>query len=202
MLVNEELLDFLPGPIVDIIEDGNEDIPPLYGFKMPEKTIGRLKAFYGNFGMMVRAYTYISMHGDEGLRKVAQHAVLNANYILARVKDVYHVPYDRVCMHEFVAEGHWKDAPEISALDIAKRLIDYNFHPPTNYFPLIVHEALMIEPTETESKQTLDEFADTLLKIAEEARTNPELLKEAPHNTTVRRMDEVKAAKELILCSC
>ena len=202
VLVNEKLLDFLPGPIVDIIEDGDEDIPPLYGFKMPEKTIGRLKAFYGNFGMMVRAYTYISMHGDEGLRKIAQHAVLNANYILARVKDVYHVPYDRLCMHEFVAEGHWNDAPEVSALDIAKRLIDYNFHPPTNYFPLIVHEALMIEPTETENKQTLDEFADTLLKIAEEARTDPELLKEAPHNTTVRRMDEVKAAKDLVLCNC
>lgn len=202
VLVNEKLLDFLPGPIVDIIEDGDEDIPPLYGFKMPEKSIGRLKAFYGNFGMLVRAYTYISMHGDEGLRKIAQHAVLNANYIMARVKDVYHVPYDRVCMHEFVAEGHWNDAPEVSALDIAKRLIDYNFHPPTNYFPLIVHEALMIEPTETENKQTLDEFADTLLKIAEEAHTNPQLLKEAPHNTTVRRMDEVKAAKDLILCTC
>ncbi len=202
VLVNEKLLDFLPGPIVDVIEEGDEDIPPLYGLKMPEKSIGRLKAFYGNFGVLVRAYTYISMHGSEGLRRVAQHAVLNANYIMARVKDVYHVPYDRLCMHEFVAEGHWNDAPEVSALDIAKRLIDYNFHPPTNYFPLIVHEALMIEPTETENKQTLDAFADTLLKIAEESHTSPQLLKEAPHHTTVRRMDEVKAAKDLILCTC
>jgi glycine dehydrogenase subunit 2 len=126
--------------------------------------------------------------------------VLNANYLMKLLKDTYHLPYDRVCMHEFVLEGMWADAPDIHALDIAKRMMDYGLHPPTNYFPLIVHEALMIEPTETESKQTLDDFVNVLLKIAEEAHTQPELLKTAPHITPVGRLDEVKAAKELVLC--
>ena len=162
--------------------------------------IGRMKAFHGHFGMMVRAFTYIAMHGPDGLRKISEYAVLNANYLMALLKDTYYLPYDRVCMHEFVLEGRWADAPDIHALDIAKRLMDYKFHPPTNYFPLIVHEALMIEPTETESKETLDLFAETLIKIAEEAHTTPELLKEAPHDTPVGRLDEVKAAKELVLC--
>ncbi|NMC79588.1 MAG: aminomethyl-transferring glycine dehydrogenase subunit GcvPB, partial [Chloroflexi bacterium] len=194
------LIDFLPGPIVDVVEEGNEEVPPLYGLRMPAKSIGRVKSFYGQFGMMVRTFTYISMHGAEGLRKIAEYAVLNANYLLARLRNTYKVPYDRICMHEFVMEGQWEDAPEVHALDIAKRLIDYKFHPPTNYFPLIVHEALMIEPTETENKQTLDAFADTLIKIAEEAHSNPDLLKEAPHDTPVTRLDEVKAARELVLC--
>lgn len=198
--VTEALAEFLPGPIVTILEEGTDEVPPLYGFKMPSRSIGRVKAFHGHFGMMVRAYTYIMMHGAEGLRKVAEHAVLNANYLLARLRHVYKVPYDRICKHEFVAEGVWDDAPDIHALDIAKRLIDYDFHPPTNYFPLIVREALMIEPTETESKQALDKFADAMIKIAEEAHTQPELLKSAPHNTPVGRLDEVKAAKELVLC--
>ncbi|MGB9586230.1 MAG: aminomethyl-transferring glycine dehydrogenase subunit GcvPB, partial [Anaerolineales bacterium] len=167
--VREHLVDFLPAPIVAVIEEGTDEIPPLYGFVTPAKTIGRVKAFHGHFGIMVRAYTYMLMHGAEGLRKIAEHAVLNANYLLARLRHAYHVPYDRICMHEFVAEGCWDDAPEIHALDIAKRLMDYHFHPPTNYFPLIVHEALMIEPTETESKQTLDAFIEAMLKIAEEA---------------------------------
>jgi len=148
---------------------------------------------------MVRAYTYMLMHGANGLRQVAEHAVLNANYLLAKLRHAYHVPYDRICMHEFVAEGCWDDAPEVHALDIAKRLMDYHFHPPTNYFPLIVHEALMIEPTETESKQTLDAFIEAMLKIAEEAHQEPELLKTAPHITPVGRVDEVRAAKDLIL---
>ena len=132
--------------------------------------------------------------------QVAEYSVLNANYLRVRLHGTYKVPYDRICMHEFVAEGKWDDAPDVIALDIAKRLMDYDFHPPTNYFPLIVHEALMIEPTETESKQTLDAFADALLKIAEEAHQMPQLLKEAPHGTPVTRLDEVKAAKELVLC--
>jgi glycine cleavage system P protein (glycine dehydrogenase) subunit 2 len=148
----------------------------------------------------VRAYTYIRMHGQQGLRKISEYAVLNANYLMAQLKDVYPLPYDRTCMHEFVIEGRLPEAPDIHALDIAKRLMDYNFHPPTNYFPLIVHEALMIEPTETESKETLDAFVDAMRRIAEEARTQPELLKEAPHYTPVGRVDEVKAAKELVLC--
>jgi glycine dehydrogenase subunit 2 len=194
------LADFLPDPVVTVVEEGDDEVAPLYGFKKPAKTIGRIKAFHGHFGMMVRAYTYIMMNGAEGMRKISEYAVLNANYLRARLKHVYHVPYDRICMHEFVAEGRWDDAPEIHALDIAKRLMDYKFHPPTNYFPLIVHEALMIEPTESESKQTLDIFAETMIKIAQEAHKTPALLKEAPHDTPVSRMDEVKAAKELVLC--
>ena len=197
--VSEKLVDFLPGPIATIVEEGTEEEAPFYDLITPKKSIGRVKSFFGQFGMFVRAYNYISMLGPKGLRQAGEYAVLNANYLLALIKDTYHIPYDRICMHEFVAEGRWKDAPDISALDIAKRLIDYGFHPPTNYFPLIVHEALMIEPTETESQQTLDEFADALLKIAEEARSKPELLTSAPHNTPVGRLDEVKAAKDLIL---
>ncbi len=198
--VSERLVDFLPGPLVGILEEADEENPPLYGFVYPPKSIGRVKAFHGHFSMMVRAYAYMRMHGKEGLRKISDYAVLNANYLRARLKDHYFIPYDRICMHEFVAEGRWADAPDIHALDIAKRLMDYGFHPPTNYFPLIVHEALMIEPTETESKQTLDAFADAMIKIAEEARAEPETLKTAPHNTPVGRVDEVRAAKELVLC--
>lgn len=198
--VADFLADFLPDPVVAILEEGTPDLAPLYGFKRPAKTIGRVKAFHGHFGMVVRAYTYIAMNGSEGMRRIAEHAVLNANYLMARLRNTYHVPYGRICMHEFVMEGRWDDTPEVHALDIAKRLMDYNFHPPTNYFPLIVHEALMIEPTETENKQTLDAFTDALLKIAEEARTNPQLLKDAPHNTPISRLDEVKAARDLVLC--
>ncbi|MDO9121645.1 MAG: aminomethyl-transferring glycine dehydrogenase subunit GcvPB, partial [Anaerolineaceae bacterium] len=198
--VSAHLADFLPTPLVGIVEKATADLPPLYGFIKPPKTIGRVKSFFGQFGMFVRAYTYIRMHGPEGLRKVSEYAVLNANYLLAKMGDVYHLPYKRTCMHEFVVEGCWPDIPEIHALDIAKRLMDYKFHPPTNYFPLIVHEALMIEPTETESKQSLDAFAEAMLAIAKEARETPELLKEAPHDTPIGRLDEVKAAKELVLC--
>ena len=198
--VSAHLADFLPTPLVGIVEKATADLPPLYGFIKPPKTIGRVKSFFGQFGMFVRAYTYIRMHGPEGLRKVSEYAVLNANYLLAKMGDVYHLPYKRTCMHEFVVEGCWPDIPDIHALDIAKRLMDYKFHPPTNYFPLIVHEALMIEPTETESKQSLDAFAEAMLAIAKEARETPELLKEAPHDTPIGRLDEVKAAKELVLC--
>ncbi len=200
--VAAHLVDFLPSPVVAILEEGDEDmdLPPLYGLVSPPKSIGRVKSFHGHFGMMVRAYTYMRVHGKEGLRKVSEYAVLNANYLLARLRAHYHVPYDRVCMHEFVAEGRWPEAPDIHALDISKRLMDYGFHPPTNYFPLIVHESLMIEPTETESKQVLDEFAEAMIKIATEAHDEPELLKNAPHSTPVGRLDEVKAAKELVLC--
>jgi len=194
------LVDFLPAPIIGIIEEGNDEEPPLYGYLTPAKSIGRVKSFLGQFGMMVRAYTYIRMHGPDGLRKISEYAVLNANYLLALLKNTYHLPYDRICMHEFVLEGRWQAAPDIHALDIAKRMMDYGLHPPTNYFPLIVHEALMIEPTESESKQILDAFANVLLKIAQEAHTEPELLKTAPHITPVGRLDEVKAAKELVLC--
>jgi len=198
--VNEKLAEFLPHPIVGVIEEGDEHEAPLFGWIKPQKSIGRVKSFHGHFGIAARAYTYIRVHGPDGLRKVSEHAVLNANYLQARIRDTYHIPYDRICMHEFVVEGQWDDAPDIHALDISKRLMDFGFHPPTNYFPLIVHEALMIEPTETESKDTLDAFADTLIQIAEEAHSNPEVLKSAPHVTPVGRLDEVKAARELVLC--
>lgn len=193
--VAAHLVEYLPGPIVVKDEDD------FYRWHMPARTIGRVKTFWGNFGILVRAYTYIRMHGAEGLRQVSENAVLNANYLQARLRGTYPIPHgDRTCMHEFVAQGILKDAPDIRTMDIAKRLMDYNFHPPTVYFPLIVPEALMIEPTETESKETLDAFADALLQIAEEAKTQPELLKTAPHNAPLRRLDEVKAAKDLVLC--
>ena len=198
--VSEKLVDYLPGPIVAMTDQGTEEEPPAFGLVIPAKSIGRVKAFHGHFGMLVRAYTYMRMQGKSGLRAVSDHAVLNANYLRARLREAYHIPHDRICMHEFVAMGQWEEAPGVHALDIAKRLMDYGFHPPTNYFPLIVREALMIEPTETESKRTLDAFADALLKIAQEARTDPEILKTAPHVTPVGRLDEVRAAKQLVLC--
>jgi len=198
--VASHLVEFLPAPVIDVVEKGSEDMAPLYGFRSPSKTIGRVKSFNGHFGMLVRAFVYISMHGPDGLLSISKYAVLNANYLLAKVKPYYKLPYDRVCMHEFVLEGRWENAPGVIALDIAKRLMDYGFHPPTNYFPLIVHDALMIEPTETENKQTLDAFAEALIKIAGEARNEPELLKTAPHVTPVGRLDEVKAARDLVLC--
>jgi glycine dehydrogenase subunit 2 len=198
--VAAHLVDFLPAPLVTILYEGDEETPPLYGFMTPAHTIGRVKGLHGHYGMIVRAYTYICMHGPEGLRAISDNAVLNANYLKERLRHAYHLPYDRACMHEFVFEGVWPEVPEVHALDIAKRMMDYRLHPPTNYFPLIVHEALMIEPTETESKQSLDAFIDVMIKIAEEAHTNPELLKTAPHITPVGRLDEVKAAKELVLC--
>ena len=196
---NEKLAPYLPGPVV-VAHESEDDEAPLYALHMPEKSIGRLKAFHGNFGMHVRAYAYIRTYGGEGLREVARHAVLNANYVRVKLADTYHVPYNRYCAHEFVMEGHIEGVDSVHALDISKRLMDYGIHPPTNYFPLIVHEALLIEPTETEDKATLDQFIDAMKKIAEEAKTNPELLTEAPHITPIRRVDEVRAAKQLVLC--
>jgi len=197
--VAARLADFLPTPLIGIVEAGDAETPPLYGYVTPQKTIGRMKAFAGHFGALVRSYTYIAMHGADGLRAIAENAVLNANYLKARLAGHYRIPFDRTCMHEFVVEGQF-DGSDVRALDISKRLMDFDFHPPTNYFPLIVHEALMIEPTETENKDTLDAFADAMIQIAEEARSNPELVKSAPHDTAFGRMDEVKAARELVLC--
>ena len=195
------LAPYLPGPIVDIVDDAEDEEAPLYGFVMPEKSIGRLKAFHGNFGMHLRAYAYIRVYGDRGIRDVTRYAVLNANYLRARLMTTYTVPYPRYCGHEFVLEGHFDDAEDIHALDISKRLMDYGFHPPTNYFPLIVPEALLIEPTETEVKEDLDAFVVAMERIAVEARTEPEILLNAPHTAPVRRLDEVRAVKELVLCS-
>lgn len=203
--VVDALARFLPGPVVARDKEGpcdcNKDAKgaACYHLVMPGSSVGRLKAFYGNFGVMVKAYTYIRMLGAAGLREASEVAVLNANYVQGKLKGVYPLPYDRICMHEFVVEGALPGAPGIRAVDVCKRLMDYGFHPPTNYFPLIVPEALMIEPTETESKQTLDAFVEAMLGIAGEAVESPELLHDAPHNSPVTRVDEVRAARELKL---
>jgi glycine dehydrogenase subunit 2 len=191
--VREKLEPFLPVPAV--VRDGER-------FRLDydrPKTIGKVRGFGGPFGVFVRAYAYIRMYGPR-LREMSEVAVLNANYLLARLKDAYELPFDRLCMHEFVLSGRrLKRERGVTTLDVAKRLMDYGFHPPTIYFPLIVPEALMIEPTETEAKETLDAFADAMLAIAREAAEQPELLKEAPHQRPVGRLDEVKAAKRAVV---
>ena len=197
--VTAELAEFLPDPVVAMVSEGDDETPAFYDLVTPAQTIGRVKSFHGHFGVVVKAFTYMLSLGKNGLLDASITAVLNANYIQALVKDVYHIPYERLCMHEFVTEAQWEDAPGIRALDISKRLIDFGFHPPTNYFPLIVHEALMIEPTETETKETLDAFSEAMLQIAQEAKNNPEILHNAPTNAPFGRLDEVKAAKELVL---
>ncbi|MDI3310436.1 MAG: aminomethyl-transferring glycine dehydrogenase subunit GcvPB [Thermoanaerobacterium sp.] len=187
--VKEKLLDFLPVPIVEKNDDNyflNYDLP---------KTIGKVRSFYGNFNVLVKAYAYMLTMGAEGLKFASEIAVLNANYLKEKLKSYYELPYDTICKHEFVLSGLKNKESGITTLDAAKRLIDYGFHPPTIYFPLIVDSALMIEPTETESKETLDEFIEAMKSIAKEAEENPEILKTAPHNTPVRRLDEVKAAR-------
>ncbi len=188
---SEKLRPYLPAPIV--VKDGK-------GYRLDydrPKSIGRVRSFFGNVGVLVRMYCYIRTHGPDGLKRVAENAVLNANYLLAKVKHFLPVPNGERCMHEFVASAaKLKAEKNISAMDIAKRLLDYGYHAPTVYFPLIVREALMIEPTETENRATLDAFAETLFRITGEPA---ELLKEAPHTTPVRRPDEVLAARKPIL---
>jgi len=190
--VTAELAPFLPGPIAAKDGDG-------YRQYVPEQSIGRMKAFFGNYGMFIRASTYIRMMGADGLRAASENAVLNANYLKALVSPHYKLAVERTCMHEFVVHGDIAGT-DVIALDVSKRLIDYGHHPPTNYFPLIVHDALMIEPTETESKQTLDDFAEALVKIKQEAQEEPELLHDAPHITPVYRLDEATAARKPVLC--
>ncbi len=165
-------------------------------FNRPD-SIGKVQAFWGNFAVMVKAYTYIRMLGDKGLKQVSRNALINANYLLSKLQDAYELPYKRRPMHEFVLSGDRQKKLGVKTLDIAKRLLDLGFHAPTVYFPLIVHEALMIEPTETESRQVLDAFAEAMLQIAEEVRENPELVKEAPVTTPVRRLNEALAARQL-----
>ena len=190
--VKSFLEPFLPVPTV-VLEDGKYK----FDFDRPQ-TIGRMKSFYGNFLVMVKAYAYIRALGPDGLREASRDAVLNANYLLRRVAGYYDIPFDRHCKHEFVANpGKIKKETGVKTLDISKRLLDYGVHPPTNYFPLIVDEALMIEPTETESKETLDYFADALIAIAKEAHEDPEAVKTAPHTTVVGRLDEAGAARNL-----
>lgn len=198
---NDKVAPFLPGPVIGIDRERSEPGKPFYAFAMPDKSIGRMKAFNGNFGILVRAYAYLRAHGASELRAVSENAVLNANYLRVKVGEHFAIPYDRNCMHEFVAEGKLEEEG-LRALDVSKRLMDYGFHPPSNYFPLgapatslKVHEALMIEPTETESLQTLDRFAEAMAAIRAEARENPELLHGAPHTAPVARVDEVYAAR-------
>ncbi len=193
--VSARLKDFLPGPVIER-RDGSEGTR--YVLAEPAKSIGRVSTYFGNFGMFVRAHAYIRRHGAAGLRQNSEHAVLNANYLRIKLRDAFAVPFDRVNMHEFVCRGSI-EGTGVRAYDESKRLLDYGFHPPTNYFPLIVPEALMIEPTETESKRTLDAFVAAMQAIAKEAQSDPALVKSAPHETPVRRLDEVKAARELVL---
>lgn len=192
-----ELAPYLPGPLVEVSRN-TESGPDRFYLSSPSRSIGRVCAFHGNFGMLVRAYAYLRSLGVAGLRANAMHAVLNANYLRVALRDHYSVPFDRVCMHEFVCNGN-PIGCSVRAGDVGKRLMDFGFHPPTVYFPLIVSEALMIEPTETENKATLDAFVEAMRQIADEARDKPELLREAPHTMPVRRLDEVRAAREAIV---
>jgi glycine cleavage system P protein (glycine dehydrogenase) subunit 2 len=193
IVVRDTLEPFLPVPAV--VKDGGAF---RLDYDRPE-SIGKVRGYTGPFGVFVRSYAYIRSYGP-GLREMSETAVLNANYLLARLRDAYDLRFDRLCMHEFVLSARsLKREHGISALDVAKRLMDYGFHPPTVYFPLIVPEALMIEPTETEAKETLDAFADAMLAIAREAAEEPELLREAPHGRPVKRLDEVRAAKRPVL---
>jgi glycine dehydrogenase subunit 2 len=194
--VREGLEQFLPGPVV-AKTDSSEDVT--YDWVQPEASFGQLHGFHGNFGMHVRAYTYIRMHGAAGLRQVSEDAVLNANYLLSQLRERYDLPYDRSCMHEFVFSGNRQKKNGVKTLDIAKRLLDFGVHPPTTYFPLVVPEALMIEPTETESKESLDYFISAMLQIADEAETNPEFVAAAPHTTEFKRFDEAGANRNLNL---
>jgi glycine dehydrogenase subunit 2 len=217
--VKAKLEQYLPGPVVERdVETGHGGAAASTGsartdgsasgraneasfrFVMPEKSIGKTMAFHGNFGVLVRALTYIKSLGAEGLRAISENAVVNANYVLARLRGAYRLPYDRPCMHEVVFSGSKQRAESgVKTLDIAKRLIDYGYHPPTIYFPLIVDEALMIEPTESEGMESVDEFCEAMLAIAREAEEDPELVKGAPYTAPLRRLDEATAARKPVL---
>ena len=189
----EKLAQFLPSILVE------EDADGLHMTKASE-SIGEMKNFYGNFLVVIKALTYIASLGAEGLKEASQNAVLNANYMMHKLKSHYTMACKGVCMHEFVMDiGDIKDATGVSAMDIAKGLLDYGIHPPTMYFPLIVHEALMVEPTETETRETLDHAVDVFIELAERAKSDPEALHSAPHNTVIGRPDEVKAARQPVL---
>ncbi|HET6350869.1 MAG TPA: aminomethyl-transferring glycine dehydrogenase subunit GcvPB [Coriobacteriia bacterium] len=191
--VTADLARFLPGPLPVRAEEG-------FSLESPEESIGRVRSFYGNFGVLVRAYAYVKALGGEGLREVSEQAVLSANYMRVRLNDVFDVPFDRTCMHEFVMSGaRQKREGGVRTLDMAKRLLDYGFHPPTVYFPLLVEEALMIEPTETEPLSALDAFIGAMRAIAEEAASDADVVKGAPYTTPVKRLDEARAARETIL---
>lgn len=189
--VSDKLIPYLPKPQIEKKDNTyslNNDLP---------KSIGKVHTFYGNFGVLVRAYTYIRMLGAEGLKNVSKNAVINANYLFSKLKNDFDVPFDEYCMHEFLITGEQQKKLGVNTKDIAKRLLDYGYHAPTIYFPLIVHEAMLVEPTETETIETLDEFAATLLKIAQETKDNPEIVQSAPHNTPISRVNDALAARQL-----
>jgi glycine dehydrogenase subunit 2 len=192
--VTPELEPFLPAPVVARAPDGRY----FFDYDRP-LAIGRVRAFNGHFGVFARALTYLLMNGGQGLREVSRAAVLNANYLRVLLQDVYTLAYDRECMHEFVLSGKRQKALGVRTLDMAKRLIDFEYHPPTIYFPLIVEEAMMIEPTETESRETLDQFAAAMHQIAREVEESPETILSAPHTRVVGRLDEVQAARRPVL---
>lgn len=189
--VSERLMPFLPIPQITCVNN-------TYHLDIDRpKSIGKVHSFFGNFGIFVRAYTYIRMLGAEGLREVGENAIINANYLLSLLKENFEVPYNENCMHEFVLSGDKQKEIGVSTKDIAKRLLDYGFHAPTIYFPLIVHEAMLVEPTETETKESLDSFAEAMIAIAEETKNNPDIVLNAPHKTPVRRLDDALAARQL-----
>jgi glycine dehydrogenase subunit 2 len=194
--VKKKLADFLPIPAVAKRTNLKSEDEYYFDYKKPD-TVGKVQGFYGNFGVMVKAFVYIRANGPKGLRKISEDAIINANYVRAGLKPYYYLPYDKPCMHEVVFSGNWQKEKGIKTLDIAKRLLDYGLHAPTVYFPLIVPEALMIEPTESESRQSLDEFIEIMTKIAKEAEESPDIIKSAPHSTPVLRLDEGKAARDL-----
>nr|WP_019414945.1 aminomethyl-transferring glycine dehydrogenase subunit GcvPB [Paenisporosarcina sp. TG20] len=191
--VKKDLIPFLPKPVLVKTEQGYH-----FDDNRPQ-SIGRVKPFYGNFGINVRAYTYIRSMGPDGLKAITEYAVLNANYMMRRLQPHFDLPYDRHCKHEFVLSGRRQKKLGVRTLDMAKRLLDFGYHPPTIYFPLNVEEAMMIEPTETESKETLDAFIDAMIQIAKEVEETPEIVQQAPHTTVIKRLDETKAARTPVL---
>ena len=191
--VKKFLEPFLPAPMVEKREDTY-----YFDYDRPQ-SIGKVKSFYGNFGVVLKAYAYILSMGAKGLKTASETAVLNANYLMRKLENGFNLPYQRHCKHEFVLAGLKEHKDGVSTLDVAKRLLDWGIHPPTIYFPLIVKDSIMIEPTESESKETLDEFVEIMNTVAKEAMEQPELLKEAPHNTYVRRLNETQAARKPVL---
>ncbi len=196
--VKENLAPYLPVPVVAKRADKKGADEYFLDYRRP-LSIGRMHSFFGNFGVMIRAYVYIRQNGAKGLREVSENAIINANYLRQILRQYYDLPYDDFCQHEFVLSGDRQKEKGVKTLDIAKRLLDFGLHAPTVYFPLIVHEALMIEPTETESKESLDEFANVMIRIAKEVEENPQAVTSAPHDTPVGRLDEAKAARDLNL---
>ena len=196
-----ELTPYLAAPVIQAAarpaaDDASDAAADFYYPETPERSIGKISGFHGNFGVLARAYTYIRTLGAAGIKSISGNAVLNANYLLAKLRDDYYLPYDRPCMHEVVFSADWQRARGVSGLEVAKRLLDYGFHAPTMYFPLIVHEALMIEPTEAENRDTLDAFIAALQAINRESMDTPELVQQAPHTTPVSRLDEARAARQ------